>query len=44
MFCDEKLILIVKKINLKNKFFFFGDTLEIFRDTQMCRDTRFENH
>jgi hypothetical protein len=23
---------------------FFGDTLENFGDTQMCRDTRFEKH
>jgi hypothetical protein len=35
MFCDEKLILIVKKINLKNKFFFLATHWNFFA-THKC--------
>jgi hypothetical protein len=36
----KKIVIIT--CNQYNRF--FGDTLENFGDTQMCRDTRFEKH
>jgi hypothetical protein len=31
-------------LELENELDFFGDTLDNFGNTQMCRDTRFEKH
>jgi hypothetical protein len=42
-----KWVILLKQMQclaLENELDFFSDTLENVCDTQMCRDTQFENH